>query len=65
MGRKSGSGKNIPDNFCESLETVFRLKILKFFYADPRFFFTLDPGWMKFGSGIRYKHPGSATLAFR
>ncbi len=22
----------------------------------------LDPGWKKFGSGIRDKHPGSATL---
>jgi hypothetical protein len=21
-----------------------------------------DPGWKKVGSGIRYKHPGSATL---
>jgi hypothetical protein len=21
-----------------------------------------DPGWKKFGSGIRDKHPGSATL---
>ncbi len=22
-----------------------------------------DPGWKKFGSGIRDKHPGSATLS--
>ncbi len=40
-------------------------------------FFDADPGWKKFGSGmekmrirgekirIRYKHPGSATLANR
>jgi hypothetical protein len=26
MGKKSGSGMNIPDNFSESLETVFRAK---------------------------------------
>jgi hypothetical protein len=25
-------------------------------------FFILDPGWEKFGSGIRKKYPGSATL---
>jgi hypothetical protein len=36
--KKSGSGMNIPDHFSQSLETVFRVKILKFFYADP------DPG---------------------
>jgi hypothetical protein len=30
------------------------VKILKFFYVDP--------GWKKFGSGIRDKHPGTATL---
>ncbi len=24
-----------------------------------------DPGWKKVGSGIRDKHPGSATLALR
>jgi hypothetical protein len=23
-----------------------------------------DPGWKKFGFGIRYKHPGSATLIY-
>jgi hypothetical protein len=36
-------------------------QILKFFDAD------LDPGseMEKFGSGIRYKHPGYATLAQR
>jgi hypothetical protein len=26
MGKKSGSGINIPDYFSESLETVFRVK---------------------------------------
>jgi hypothetical protein len=25
---------------------------------------TGDPGWKEFGSGIRDKHPGSATLLF-
>jgi hypothetical protein len=29
---------------------------------DPGTVFTLDLGWKKFESGIRYKHPGSATL---
>jgi hypothetical protein len=45
---------NNPDHISESLETIFWVKILRFFYADP--------GWKKFGSGIRDKHPGSATL---
>ncbi len=44
----------ILDHFSESLETVFGLKIVKFFDADPDL---LNPG-----SGIRYKHPGPATL---
>jgi hypothetical protein len=48
----------------ESLET-FLVKIHKFFNADadPGIFLTPDPGLEKFGSGIRVKHPGSATLA--
>jgi hypothetical protein len=54
MSKKSGSGMNNLDHISESLETVFWVKILKFFDADP-------------GSGmenirIRDKHPGSATL---
>jgi hypothetical protein len=49
------------------LETIFWVKLLKFFYADP----DPDPGWKKFGSGwekvgsgIRNpeKLPGSTTL---
>jgi hypothetical protein len=50
----------IPDSISESLETVFWVKIpvLKFFDMDA----TPDPGWKKFGSGIRDTHPGSATL---
>jgi hypothetical protein len=54
MGEKSGSGMNILDHFFESLETVFGLKIVKFFDAYPDL---LNPG-----SEIRYKHPGPATL---
>jgi hypothetical protein len=58
MGKKSGSGigsgMNKPDHISQSLGTIFWVKILKFFDADP-------------GSGmekirIRDKHPGSATL---
>jgi hypothetical protein len=47
MGKKSGSGSgmNNPDHISASLETIFLVKILKFYDADP--------GWKKFGSGIR------------
>jgi hypothetical protein len=31
----SGSGMNNPDHISESLETIFRVKILEFFHADP------------------------------
>jgi hypothetical protein len=31
----SGSGMNNPDHVSESLETIFRAKILKFFDEDP------------------------------
>jgi hypothetical protein len=63
MGKKSrtGSGMNIPDHISESLETLFLVKIIKFFYGDPdlgsRIFLTLDPGWKKFGSGINIPYP--------
>jgi hypothetical protein len=55
----SGPGMNNPDHISENLETIFWVKILKFFDANP--------GWKKFGSGmekirIRKKHPGSAAL---
>jgi hypothetical protein len=47
---------NVPDHISESLETIFWLKILKFFNADPGsvIFLALDPGsgMEKFGSGI-------------
>ncbi len=37
MGKKSGSGSgmNNPDHVSESLVTIFWVKILKFFVADP------------------------------
>jgi hypothetical protein len=35
MGKKSESGMNNPDYIAESLETIFGVKILKFFDADP------------------------------
>jgi hypothetical protein len=42
------------------------VKILKFFDEDPGSGMETvrirDPGWKKVGSGIRDKHPGSATL---
>ncbi len=56
-GKKSGSGswKYNPDHISESLETIFRVKILKFFVADP--------GWKKkFETWIRDKNLESATL---
>ncbi len=61
MGKKSrsGSGMNIPDQISESLETIFWLKILKFFDADPGIFITSDPGRKEFESRMR---DGSATL---
>jgi hypothetical protein len=51
MGKKSRSrsGMNIPDHISESLETIFGVKILKSFDADPGIFLTLDPGWKKCG----------------
>jgi hypothetical protein len=55
-----------PGSGIRIRNTVFGVKILKFFDEDPgsgmetvRF---RDPGWKKVGSGIRGKHPGSATL---
>jgi hypothetical protein len=43
MGKKSGSGSrmNNPEHISDSLETIFWVKILKFF--------DVDPGWKKFG----------------
>jgi hypothetical protein len=46
MGKKSGSGswKNNPDHISESLETIFRVKILKFLVARTRDEKNSDPG---------------------
>jgi hypothetical protein len=57
---------NIPvhfNHFTESLETVFRVKNT-YSYLRIRFRNLFEPGsgMEKFGSGIRYKHPGPATL---
>ncbi len=40
---------NNPDHFSESIESIFGVKILKFFDADP--------GLKKFGSGINIPDP--------
>jgi hypothetical protein len=54
MGKKSesGSGMNNPDHISEYLQTIFWVKILKIFYADPEWK-KCGSGWKKFGSGIR------------
>jgi hypothetical protein len=71
MGRKSasGSGINNPNHIFWSLETFFLLFLgLKYFDADPgsgmKTVRIRDLGWKKVGSGIRDKHPGSATLFY-
>ncbi len=48
VGKKSGPGPgmNNPDNISKSLETIFWVKMHKFFDADPW------SGTQKFGSGI-------------
>jgi hypothetical protein len=66
IGKKSGSGSgmNNQDHISESLETIFWVNILKLFDTDPgsEMEKNWDPGWKIFGSGIRDKHPESATL---
>ncbi len=62
MGKKSGtgSGMNKMDHIpIRELRKNFWVKILKFFDADP--------GWKKFGSGIRIRnqHPGSYFCELR
>jgi hypothetical protein len=65
MGKKSefGSGMNNLDHISECSETIFWVKIVKFFDADP------GSGMEKIriqirdqGSGIWDKHPVSATI---
>jgi hypothetical protein len=76
-GRKSASGSGIrdeqPGSYFLDLRNHFfaflGVKILKFFDEDPGSGMETvrirDPGWEKVGSGIRDKHPGSATLKDR
>jgi hypothetical protein len=58
---------NIADYISESLETIFWVKIHKFFDADPDpgsgIFLTLDPGWKIFGSGINILDPQHWALS--
>jgi hypothetical protein len=68
MGKNSGSGSgmNNSNHISENLETIlFGVKILKFFDCGSGMKKIRIPGWKKFGSGIRNKHPGSATLVVR
>jgi hypothetical protein len=68
MGKnsRSGSGMNIPDLISEILETIFGLKILQFFDADPESFLP----WIRDGNiwnfltvlRIRDVYPISAAL---
>jgi hypothetical protein len=72
MGKKSRSDPNPGSTsriiFSRAEKQFFGLKILNFFDADPDpgsgIFLTQDAGSgiEKFSSGIRDKHPGSATL---
>ncbi len=59
-----------PGSYFRDLETIFWVKILKFFDADPGSgmgkIWIRDPGW-KIRIEImdkQFKHPGSATLLF-
>ncbi len=53
---------NIPDHISESLETIFWIKILKLFDADPGSgnLFDLDPGSEMEKIRIWDKNPGYA-----
>jgi hypothetical protein len=61
----SGSGMNNPDHISKSLETIFWVKIpylILWCGFGIRNGKNSDPGQKIFGSEIRDKHPGSATL---
>ncbi len=67
---ESGFGINIPDRVSASLETIFWIKIHKFFWcgSGSGIWNLFDPGSKmrdvkKFKSGIRDKHPEFATLS--
>jgi hypothetical protein len=59
---------NNPNDISESLKTIFGLKYLNSLMrirhsgSGMEKIQIRDPGWKKFGSGIRDKHPGSTTL---
>ncbi len=65
-----GSGLNNPDHISKSLGTIFSLKYLDSFMADPDpgsgVFLTLDPGsgMAKFGSGINIPDPQHCFFTF-
>ncbi len=63
---RSGSGINILDHISEISETIFWVKMLKFYDADadpdPGFGNLFDPGSGMEKNRIRNIHPGSGTL---
>jgi hypothetical protein len=66
---RSGSGIRIRDQDMFILETIFCVKnilnsLMRIRDTESGIFLTSDPGWKKFESVIRDKHPGSATLIF-
>jgi hypothetical protein len=49
---------NNPDHISESIETIYWVKILKFFDADTGSGMeNSNTGWKKFGSGINIPNP--------
>ncbi len=67
MGRKSASGSEIRNEQPGSYFLELRNQFLGIKYLNSlmriRDRDSSDPRWKKVGSGIRNKHPGSATLA--
>jgi hypothetical protein len=61
MGKKSGFGSemNNPDHIFREPRNKNKFLILNSLMR------TWDPGWKQSSSGIRDKHPGSATLLTR
>jgi hypothetical protein len=62
-----GSGiRDEQPGISESLETIFGRKylnsLMRIRIRESGIFLTLDPGWKKFGFGIRDEHRGSAML---
>jgi hypothetical protein len=56
---KKKIGIRIPDRFSESLETILNTSFMQIRIQN---FVNPESGMEKIGSGIRNKHPGSATL---